>query len=228
MGTYKESDEQFLYSFNFMAEELIKRNNEPLYELYEIISLFDGNFFHVIKAYSHFNDSFNNYKLAKEETFQKLLDTTYHVNYCIRLLSTLDDIMNKLIVKIYLYHNEKIKFEGQKAWDYTNFYKNTVKKDKHNELELPNINTINKFTVNDRHIITHEGVDLIVDPVIEKDGMTSWYDLNAEVIRTKQVDLLEQYKSDINKDINNIKYSVQKCKRILFPMFEEEEKRTIR
>ncbi|WP_239751234.1 hypothetical protein [Mammaliicoccus sp. H-M34] len=228
MGTYKESDEQFLYSFNFMAEEMIKRNNETLYELYNIINLFDGNLFHAIKAYEYFDNSFNEYKLSKEETFKILLDTTYHVNYCIRLLSTLDDIMNKLIVKIYLYHNEEIKFEGQKAWDYTNFYKNTIKKDKHNELELPNINTINKFTVNDRHIFTHEGVNLIVDPVIEEDGMTKWYGINAKVIKTKQVDLLEQYKSDINKDINNIKYSVQKCKSILFPMFDEEEKKVIR
>lgn len=78
MGTYKDTNIQFLQEFKPTNDYFIKKD-EP--KIYELLKLFDGVMYHTVKAQQHFIENFKLYKEENKSEFNYLVEATYHLNY---------------------------------------------------------------------------------------------------------------------------------------------------
>ena len=225
MRRYKDTNIQFLYEFKPTNDYFIKKDEPKLYKIYELLKLFDGIMYHTVKAHQHFIENFKLYKEENENEFNYLVEATYHLNYCIRNISTLDDIMNRIIVEIYLYMVPTAILKSEKSDYVKSYYYSTILKDESFEIKLPVVGKINRNTKNTRHIATHNGITFIVDHVIEENGMSAFYGFNSSIIKEKQIDTLKKYRKYIYKDLEKAKISILQIKNFLFPILDEVDSR---
>ncbi|HCN60023.1 hypothetical protein [Mammaliicoccus fleurettii] len=225
METYEDTNIQFLYDFKITNAYFIEKDEPKLYKIYELLKLFDGVMYHTVKAQQHFIENFKLYSKANEKEFNYLVEATYHLNYCIRNISTLDDIMNRIIVEIYLYMIPTARLKSRKSDYIKDYYYSTILKDELIEIKLPAVGKINRNTKNTRHIATHNGITFIVENVIEENGMSAFYGFDSSIIKEKQTKTLNKYRRYIYKDLEKAKISIIQIKKVLFPILDEVDRR---
>lgn len=75
MGTYKDTNIQFLYEFKPTNDYFIKKDEPKLYKIYELLKLFDGIMYHTVKAQQHFIENFKLYKEENENELKNIIET---------------------------------------------------------------------------------------------------------------------------------------------------------
>lgn len=215
---------QFLYNFNNpIVEMIVRKNNEELMKVIDFTYAFDSVVYNAGKAASKF-EAYVNEMEKNDDYLQYLLDATYHLDYCIRLISSIDDLMNELIVKVYILINSNAQpFIGSKTHEVKKYIDTHISIDNHFKNILPSKGSINKNTGNIRHAITHNGQAFILPTSKYDDGIYTVYSLHSNVVKQQQKDYLNDIKIKLQKDLDNICVSVEKIDTILHPLLVDEE-----
>ncbi|WP_437272697.1 hypothetical protein ACSSAF_06600 [Staphylococcus succinus] len=164
---------QFLLKYDdFFKEHMISDDNEG--KLYELLSIYDDNYFIAIKASERFKESLKRFKNSEgqDDSFSKSIDVLYDMNMYIRMLATVDDILIKIILYTHLvYKQNKLgisipKFESNTIQPFRNEIE-TEKLAKAGYPQLPDVT--NRLTRKYRNDITH-GNELMITKGIVKEG----------------------------------------------------------
>lgn len=179
--------------------------DEESTKLYELLITYDSNFFLYNVALENFDKAF--LKVVNQEVYdlQSIINTSFYLNVCLRMINTLDDIQTKIFVYTHLHLN------GLKG--------NLIPKDKYNNLlfhvyyekyikndviKYPiRATQFNRKTRDIRNSITHDGESLIIrNPINDSSGVYTF--ISFDGLRERNINLYIDIINAISSDLKEI------------------------
>lgn len=185
---------------------LVGSDNEA--KLYNLLKTYDNNYYLYVVAEENFDRAFLDVIKSENYNLQLIIDTSFYLNICLRMINTLDDILLKIMVYSHLHFNgfdeSKIPKNLYGDNNYKAYYKNFIK---NNSIKYPNIGTQkNRKTRKIRNDITHDGESLIIsNPVSDGDGIYSI--VSFEGLKERNINLYIEIINNISSDLKEIKHS---------------------
>lgn len=171
-------------------------------KLFNNLKIYDNNVYLYSLAEKEFDKAYS--KLIEEKDFNLsyLINTSFYLNVCLRMINTLDDILLKIMVYTHLHFNktqDNILDVGDKK--YINYYDYVISNDVVNY--PPRATRTNRKTRLIRNEITHHGEPLLIsNPIREENDI--YVDVSNEGLRERNINLYNSIIDDMNDDIEEI------------------------
>lgn len=212
------SDDQFLIKYIDKNSLFHAFGMDPIgdsvdVKLFNNIKIYDNNVYLFSLAEKEFDKAYLKVIEEKDFNLSYLIDTSFYLNVCIRMLNTLDDILLKIMVYSHLHFNgsnENVLSRSDKKYEI--YYDAVIENAQDNY--PPRATRTNRETRDIRNKITHHGEPLLItNPVEIGDGIYTQYSL--EGIREKNIELYEKIIKQKNSDISEIKRIKNELEKII-------------
>jgi len=186
----------FAFGFGLIGDDVEAK-------LYNLLKTYDSNYYLYSVAEENFDKAF--LEVVREESYnlQLIINASFYLNICLRMVNTLDEIMTKIMVYSHLYFNnttDKVLTKNDNK--YKNYYDINIV---HDSVSYPDRGTRkNRKTRSIRNDITHDGESLIINnPVKEGSGIYSFVTLDG--LKIRNIELYIKIINEISEDIRVLK-----------------------